>query len=337
MRKIDLTNFTVATSETARHINRRIALNLIRRHQPLSRAELARRSGLQRSTVSAIISQLIHEGWVTEGASVVSVRGRRPRYLHLNVERAGIVAVDIRPGTTRVALAGLDARLVMQTSWPTPASPEAFAAELADTVRTFKRTHGEIVCEGVGVSVVGRINASGHLVFAPNLGWPPVELKQIVESAVGLPVAVENAASACALAELLFGRLPDDVKHLAAVTISEGVGVGLLVNGQLIHGHNAMAGEFGQVPLVENGIPCPCGKRGCWEQYASNTATVRYYLGEQPGERPAPAMTIEEVLRLAGEGDSRALEALDRAAHYIGLGMAPVMTGLAPQVVVVVG
>jgi len=76
MRKIDLTNFRVATSETARHINRRIALNLIRRHQPMSRAELARRSGLQRSTVSAIIEQLIGEGWVTEGASQASARGR---------------------------------------------------------------------------------------------------------------------------------------------------------------------------------------------------------------------------------------------------------------------
>src|SRR6516165_5651295 len=107
MRKIDLTNFQVATSETARHINRRIALNIIRRHQPMSRADLSRRSGLQRSTVSAIIEQLIREGWVTEGASARSARGRRPRFLHLNVERAGIVAVDLRPGATRIGLAGL--------------------------------------------------------------------------------------------------------------------------------------------------------------------------------------------------------------------------------------
>ena len=91
MRKIDLTNFQLATSETARHINRRIALNIIRRHQPMSRADVARRSGLQRSTVSAIIDQLIDEGWVTEGASPISARGRRPRFLHLNVERAGHV------------------------------------------------------------------------------------------------------------------------------------------------------------------------------------------------------------------------------------------------------
>jgi len=134
MRKIDLTNFQVATSETARHINRRIALSIIRGHQPMSRADLARRSGLQRSTVSAIVGQLIDEGWITEGATPVSSRGRRPRLLHLNVERAGIVVVDLRPVTTRVALAGLDARFLMQTAWPTPDTPEKFAAELARTV-----------------------------------------------------------------------------------------------------------------------------------------------------------------------------------------------------------
>jgi predicted transcriptional regulator len=157
MRKIDLTNFQVATSETARHINRRIALNIIRRFQPLSRADLARRSGLQRSTVSAIVEQLIAEGWVTEGASPVLGRGRRPRLLHLNVERAGIVAVDLRPVTTRVGLAGLDARFLMQTEWPTPDTPGEFAAELARTVVGFRSSHPEIVYEGVGVSLPGRV------------------------------------------------------------------------------------------------------------------------------------------------------------------------------------
>jgi len=335
VRKIDLTNFTVATSETARDINRRITLNLIRRHQPLSRAQLSRRSGLQRSTVSAIIGQLIEEGWVTEGASRTTGRGRRPRALHLNVERAGILAVDVRPGTTRVALAGLDARFVMETAWPTPPSPAAFITEVARTTRDFRRAHNEIVCEGMGVSVAGRVDSAGRLVFAPNLRWPAVDLRQQLEAAVGLPVSVENAASACALAELWFGRHADDVKHLVAVTVSEGIGVGLLLNGQLVHGHDAMAGEFGHATIVEDGHPCLCGKRGCWEQYASNTATVRSFV-ELAGA-PAAAPAITDVLRLADAGDARAIEALERSAHYLGVGLAPIINGLAPQVVVIVG
>src|SRR5499433_780680 len=126
MRKIDLTNFQVATSETARDINRRIMLNLIRRHQPISRADLARHSGLQRSTVSLITEQLIEESWVTEGAIGYTPRGRRPRFLHLNKERAGIIGVDIRPAATSIGVADLDAHFVAQESIPTSGNPAEF-------------------------------------------------------------------------------------------------------------------------------------------------------------------------------------------------------------------
>src|SRR5262245_9211776 len=141
MRKVDLTNFQVATSETARKINRQITLNLLRRHQPLSRADLARRSGLQRSTVSAIIDQLIDEGWVTEGAIGRVPRGRRPRFLHLNAERAGIIGVDLRPVTSTVGLAGLDARFVSQTVFATPSEPDLFIEELAHAIARLRSAH----------------------------------------------------------------------------------------------------------------------------------------------------------------------------------------------------
>jgi predicted NBD/HSP70 family sugar kinase len=341
MRKIDLTNFQLATSETARQINRRIALNFIRRHQPMSRADLARRSGLQRSTVSAIIDQLIGEGWVTEGAIGRAPRGRRPRFLHLNVERAGILAVELRPEMTTVGLAGVDARFVVQRTWPTPREPDAFVRELARTVAAFRSAHPQVVCEGMGVSLPGRVDESGQLVFAPNLGWQNVDLKGEIESAIELPVVLENAANACALAELWFGRHPENVRHLIAITVSEGIGVGLLLNGQLVHGGGAMAGEFGHVMLDDKGPPCPCGKRGCWERYASNSAAVQYYMGGDPtasGERPtALASRFEDLIRLAQAGDTRAGEALDRMAHYLGIGLAGLATGLSPEVMVIVG
>ncbi len=340
MRKIDLTNFQVATSETARQINRRIALNIVRRSQPMSRAELARRSGMQRSTVSAIVEQLIDEGWITEGASGPSARGRRPRLLHLNVERAGIVAVDIRPELTRVALAGIDARFVMNSAWPTPATPEAFAELLARTVEGFRTTHSDVVCEGMGVTLPGRVDQSGRLVFAPNLGWGEVNLRELLEAEVGLPLVMENAASACALAELWFGRHPENVRNLVAVTVSEGIGVGLLLNGQLVHGTGAMSGEFGHVTLDDKGPWCGCGKRGCWEQYASNKAAVRHYLkgaSATGGRSRGGTLRINDILALAESGDRRAIETLDWMAYHLGVGLAGLVTGLAPEVLVIVG
>ena len=340
MRKIDLTNFRPATSGTARQINRRIALSFIRRHAPLSRADLARSSGLQPSTVSAIIDELIDDGWVTEGVGTAA-RGRRPRLLHLNVGRAGIIAVDLRPETTTVGLAGVDARFVEQSSWRTPKDPGAFVKALALTIGTIRAAHPQLVCEGMGVSLPGRVDREGRLVFAPNLRWGTVNIRAMIEKAVKLPVVVENAANACALAELWFGRHPEHLQNLVAVTISEGIGVGLLMNGQLIRGGNARAGEFGHVTLDETGPRCPCGNRGCWERYASNSAATRMYLeatagGRETG-RKAPAVTFDRLLHLAGEGHRHAADALDRMARYLGMGLAALVTGLSPEVIVIVG
>jgi len=338
MRKIDLTNFTLATSETARQINRRIALNFIRLHQPMSRADLARQSGLQRSTVSAIVDQLIDEGWVTEGAVGRSPRGRRPRNLHLNVERAGILGVELRPETTTIGLAGVDARFMGQATFPTAATPEQFVEDLAVACGDLRRAHPQVLCEGMGVSLPGRVDEHGRLVFAPNLGWGPVQITQMIEAAVGLPVNVENAANACALAELWFGRHPEHIRHIVAVTVSEGVGVGLLLNGQLVHGAGSMAGEFGHVSLDEFGPPCRCGRRGCWERYASNSAAVQHYLESSGAAADATTtMRLEDLARLAAANDQAAVASLDRMGRYLGTGLANLATGLAPDVIAVVG
>jgi predicted NBD/HSP70 family sugar kinase len=325
MRKIDLTDFRPATSETARQINRRIALNFIRLYQPMSRADLARRSGLQRSTISSIIDQLIDEGWVTEGAIGRSPRGRRPRNLHLNVERAGIVGVELRPELTTVGLAGIDARFMGQVQFATAATPERFVRDLAAATCELRRAHPRVLCEGMGISLPGRVDKDGNLVFAPNLGWQPAAITRMIEEAVGLTVNVENAANACALAELWFGRHPEQVKNIVAVTVSEGVGVGLLLNGQLVHGANSMAGEFGHVSLADDGPACRCGRRGCWERYASNSAALQYYAAIG-GASPSPR--FEDLPRLAERGDVRAAETLDRMARYLGVGLSNLAVGL---------
>jgi predicted NBD/HSP70 family sugar kinase len=346
MRKIDLNNFQVATSETARDINRRIVLNLIRSNEPVSRADLARHSGLQRSTVSVIIEQLIDERWVTQGANGRAPRGRRPRFLHLNKERVRIIGVNVRPATTTVALADLDAQFVAQESLPTAKTPERFVSDLVPRLRNLMKMSPDITCEGIGVSLPGRVDlASQRLVFAPNLGWRPFDLKTPLEEATGLLVELENAANACALAELWFGEHAQGVRNLVAVTVSEGIGAGLILNHQLIRGSTGLAGEFGHTTIVEDGIQCGCGNRGCWEAYASNTAAVRYYEGQDrqgrnPRSRSAsagPAPTFDDLLRLAEQNDPKAVEAINRMAHYLGAGLALLITGLAPDAIVLIG
>jgi predicted NBD/HSP70 family sugar kinase len=339
VRTIDLNDFQVATSETARDINRRIVLNLIRKHQPVSRADLSRRSGLQRSTVSVIIEKLIGERWVVEGAVGHAARGRKPTFLHLNGERAGIIGIDVRPVTTTIALSGLDFNFLAQESMPTNRNPDKFLAELCVRVRRLIADHPEIAYEGIGVSLPGRADPQSHeVVFAPNLGWTTVDLKTPLEKATGLSVEIENAANACALAELWSGRHGEKVRHLVAVTISEGIGVGMILNGQLVRGRGGLAGEFGHVVTLENGPLCQCGNHGCWEICGSNSAAIRYYAEAVSKSSRAPARpTFENLLRLVEQNDSKAIEALEEMARHLAIGLAILITGLAPDVIVLIG
>jgi predicted NBD/HSP70 family sugar kinase len=344
VRRIDLSNFQVATSETARDINRRIVLNLIRTHQPISRADLARHSGLQRSTVSVIAEQLIKERWITEGANGHTARGRRPTFLHLNKERVGIIGINVRPITTTLALADLDANFLAQDSLPTPADPKQFVAELVPRVRKLIDARPELTCEGIGVSLPGRVDlATKKLVFAPNLGWRDFDLKTPLEKATKLPVELENAANSCALTEICFGRRAEGLRNLVVVTVSEGIGCGLILNHQLVQGSTGTAGEFGHAALVQDGLECSCGNRGCWEMYASNSAAVRYYSQASSTSRGRRSTTLEKtisfdhLLRLAEQRDAKAVEALRQMANYLGRGLAPLVAGLAPDMIVIVG
>jgi predicted NBD/HSP70 family sugar kinase len=341
VRKIDLNNFQVATSETARDINARIMLNLVRKHQPVSRADLMRYSGLQRSTVSVITEQLIAERWLREGEVGNLPRGRKPTFLHLNENRAGIFGINIQPCSTDLVLANLAGQFLVDESIPTPEDPDQFVVQIGKRIRELMKKHPRIAYEGIGVSLPGRVDLSSQrFVFAPNLGWRETDLKARLQEATGLTVELENAANACALSEFWFGSHHDGVKNIIAVTVSEGIGVGLILNGQIVRGPSGLAGEFGHVPLNETGPTCRCGNQGCWEVYASNSAAIRYYsesVSAAGDGGTTESVTFQDVLRLAGEGDAHARQALDRMAHYLGKGAAMLINGLAPEVIVFIG
>lgn len=333
MRRIDFTNTQVASSETARDINRGVVLNLIRRRQPISRADLARVSGLQRSTVSVITEQLIQEQWVINGPTGRLPRGRRPTFLRLN-ERRAILVADVRPEHTTVAVADVNGRFLTQEAAPTPSNPRIAANTLISTFKHLMKSHPDLLFEGIGISLPGRVDhATGRVVFAPNLKWRDFDLHAAIEAGTDMRVELENAANACVLAEVWFGNM-DRVRDLVVMTVSEGIGTGLFVNGHLSGGSKGMAGEFGHVPLDPDGPACACGRRGCWEVFASNRAALRYYHESQPERACA---SFQDLLARAEAGDSAAVRALEKMAYAIGRGLRMIVAGLAPEEIVVVG
>lgn len=331
MRRGSLHSEQGATSETARGINRAIVLNLIRKRQPISRADLARASGLQPSTVSLIAEQLIREKWVVYGSVGRLPRGRRPTFLQLNESRV-IVALDLRPAISTVAVTDVNGNFLERQSIQTPDNPDTAIKIFSERILRIIADHPELFFEGIGVVIPGRYDDKrGRVVFAPNLNWPEFDLKAPLEKATGLPVKVENAANACVLAEVWFAQ--STARNLLAITVSEGVGVGIFTDGHLLHAANGMAGEFGHIPLDASGPPCGCGARGCWEVYASNWAALRFYRAASRGGRPS----FHDLLALAEGGDQNSLRALDHMAQEIGRGMRMVIAALSPEEIVFVG
>ncbi len=329
----ELAYVQVASSELTRDINRDLVLELIRSMQPISRVDLARASGLQPSTVSSIVEQLLGERWIREGAMVKTARGRRPTLLSLNDDLV-ILAADVRPGHAVVGLLDLNGRFLARRLVPLGSEPQKAIVSIATVMKQFREQFPEKTFEGAGLSLPGRVDpATNTLLLAPNLPWHGFDVHRALAAELGMPVQIENGANASLLSELWFGRM-DGVRNAVLVTISEGVGTAILAEGRLIFGRNGMAGEFGHITVDPDGPLCGCGARGCWEVFASSRAAMRYYAELAPD---AERQTIVELVSLAIDGDPAAREALERQAVAIGQGLHILNAVLSPDLIVFAG
>ena len=329
----------VASSETAREINRDIILHTIHRKQPVSRADLARLTGLQASTVSVIIGQLIDEGWVLPGTLGHLPRGRRPTFVTLN-DKHVTLGIDLRPGKANLALVDINGNILNRESLTFSGSGdrkmEANKAiqQLARAARSLRSACRGQLFDGVGVSVSGRVDQGSHrILFSPNAPWGQIELYEQLQKILGDPIEMDNAANASLFAERWFGDFRGS-SNMMTVSVSEGLGTGLLVDGRLVRGGGGMAGEFGHMPFDESGPLCGCGNVGCWETFASNRAALRYYQELAPESNLS---WFQQLLDLAIAGDIRALRAIDRMTSYLARGLAMLVAGLAPDVIIIVG
>jgi predicted NBD/HSP70 family sugar kinase len=347
MRKINPHDFKVARRGTSREINRQIALNLIRTHQPISRADLARLMSVRRGVASLLVSELLEEGLIFEGAMGEAVgRGRRPTFLYIDSRQRCVVGVDIRASRTYIMITDLMGHQIgAVSSFQTNRDVDILTQDLARRIKQLLADYEEIgSCAGVGVVVPGMVDlAAGLILHAPTLGWRDVNLRDPLAAAVGFPVHMENSGKACALAQLWATR--SDVLTAGSsvfVSVSDGVGTGIIVNGELMRGRHNTAGEFGHVPLSIDGPRCSCGATGCWEAYISNIATLSRYFGRdlaEPGPKDVDAstFTVEDLIAHARAGDAKALAAINSTARYLGLGLASIINALDPARVYVGG
>jgi predicted NBD/HSP70 family sugar kinase len=329
--------------DVRRH-NLSVLLRLLHLGGPMRRAELTDLTGLNRSTIAGLVTELMALGAVVQGPGPPTgehwpARAGRPSLVVSPCPQAApVLAADLAVGRISMALIGLGGTvLARRTGAVSDTAPEAMARRLAAIAAELwphPKAGGRVV--GFGVSVPGVVRGSdGNVRFAPNLGWRDVPFGELLAAAVAahdlgpVPIRIGNDGDLGALAEHQRGaaRGIDDVVFVEGEV---GVGCGVIVGGRPLGGAGGYAGELGHLSVRRGGRRCRCGARGCWETEIGAEAVARALNRSGP-------VGVEEVVTLLRGGGPQQAGQLDEVAYYLGIGLANVVNFLNPRLIILGG
>ena len=336
-----MTDSPLGNRDLIRAINRSTILNVIKTHAAIPRAEIARLTGLSPATVSAISAELIQENLVFEKETGDSSGGRRPIMLAINPHGGCVVGIKLMEDHALGALTDLEATPLGKQSYTlTDTSPPAVARALSELVSELLSNSENPTANlmGVGVGLAGIVDSAQGLVRqSPFFGWTDVPLRELIQDRVNVPVYLDNDVNTLAFAEKWFGA-GRGIDNFLVVTFGRGIGLGIVVNGQFLHGARGSAGEFGHTVIQPGGELCACGKRGCLEMYASEPAMLRESAQAfQQGRLSSLPNTPEEMVLLAEEGETAAQEIFAQAGRLLGQSIANLINIFNPERILING
>lgn len=341
-----------------REINLSLIMNCLHRHAPISRADLAEMTGLNKSTVSSLVHELLHHRLVCEVGKMSAKVGRPSVQLELNPHAGYIVSAEIGVGFTLV----MGSRFTAEPFWlqredtPRELGREAIIQRMLESIRQAieigrRETDGEPLL-GITVGVPGLLDHHTEtLLFAPNLGWWDVPIGGILRSAFpNVPIFCDNEANMAAISECFFGAAQNGYDNVLYLSVGEGLG-GAIVRGSVLdRGKSGFAGEFGHITLYPDGELCNCGNRGCWETRASVSAMFKHIHkaiesgqasllapNQTNGHTDGRPLTVQQVVSAAEAGDAVAKNALHTLGRELGVGIASLINALNPDLVLVGG
>lgn len=341
----------VSDQSFVRSLNKAAIVDLIRQAEAgISRAELAETLGVSRTTVSAIVNDLLIDGLVLERGAGISRGGRRPIVLEINPDAGRVIGVDIGASHLTVLVADLNGRVLAAAERPLKieAGPEPCLQVVWALVEDTLREAGSdwALVRAIGVGVPGPVIAEQGLVSAPPImpGWDNYPIRAALAARWQRPTTLDNDADLGALGEWTFGA-GQGADNLAYIKIGTGIGCGLLLGGHIYRGVLGTAGEIGHVTVTESGPPCTCGNYGCLEAVAGGRAIAyraelavragqRTSLAQCPGHEP---MTTRAVAQAALDGDGVAQQLLADAGRHIGSAVASLINLLNPGRVILGG
>jgi glucokinase-like ROK family protein len=343
-------NFRTGDQSLVREINLSLIMNRLHRHTPISRAALADMTGLNKSTVSSLVNELIERRFIHELGAVSSGIGRPSVQLELNPQAGFIVSAEIGVGFISMICSNFTADIIwrcreqMSIELGQHAILKRVMALLRLAVEAGKATPQTPTLLGIAIGIPGLVDMNeGKLLFAPNLRWQNVPIHQFVQTEFpDVPVFVDNEANMAALGEYFFGAAQD---YNEILYLSAGVGLGgaIVRDGQLLRGTTGVAGEFGHMTMDADGELCNCGNRGCWETQVTQSAVfraIRQAIGAGASsslQASLDDLTIQRVVDAAKQGDQVAIQTLNHIGHDLGIGIASLVNVLNPDLVLVGG
>ncbi len=338
-------------------INKSIVLELLRKASPLSRAEVAKTTGLTKATVSTLVAELMEENLLYEIGTGESSGGRKPVMLVFRQDAGYAIGVDLGVRDIHAVLTDLKGTIVHETrsSLRGMDTPEQVLGRLKDCLRRLmnKAPASPYGVVGIGVGVPGITDDKGIVLFAPNLGWRNVPLQSLLEAEFKVPVIIDNEANAGAVGEKEFG-IGRNVSNLIYISVGIGIGSGIILKDELYRGASGYSGEMGHITVHADGRPCRCGNVGCWELYASEQAILaeaEALLSPDAADSGGGAETaadaddsaaevprqaeLEALAALADSGNEAAQELFRRTGRYLGVGVVNIINTFNPELIII--
>lgn len=347
------TNSTINQTETTIPAKTtRMLLRLVRAAQPISRIELARRIGVNRSTVTDIFKPLINAGILREeplptASDANRLQGRPPVGVAFVSDHEFFVGVNLGVRRSQVGLTTLSGETLGETEFETPADASAALELIQKHINELCSEVSDRELKTIGVSVPGPTDSMRRrLLYAPHLGWRDVAVADFLQEKAGfghVPVIVENDATAAALFEARLHLKNADqglMKNFVLLRSGTGIGIGLVIEGEVYRGTGigeGIAGEFGHMTIMAGGKPCVCGNRGCWEKYASASAASSLYTGDRVNFGGANPPRFNEIVERAEAGEIRAQRTLEKLGEYLGIGIGNMIMGVGVPHIIVSG
>lgn len=320
---------------------------------PISRAELARRTGLTRTTVSELVGAFVEQGLAREIGPGPSTGGKQPILLELVEDSRHVIGVDLGERAFSAAIVNLRGGILREVSHPVDGYDGTAAIELVYRLVDELTATASGTLLGIGVGAPGVIDtSSGTIRWAVNLDWRDLPLGALLSERYGVPASVANDSRAAALAVSLFSTDPGGTRNLVAIKVGHGIGAGIVLGGELLHGDGHGAGEIGHIAVVDDGAQCRCGRFGCLETVASSRAIVR--AANEAAERApestlgrlaavnaatdgVPDLTLADVATALAEGDPEATSIVTAAGRYLGQAVAALVGILNIRRIVLLG